>query len=139
MVVQRALVKLILPQQVVAVPSTDTAFAMEATIPMVLTETAGVAAFFNGFAVSVRDESNGTSRYAPIVRLNTVGTVPAGGSVEVPFRVQLSGAGPYRAKVILTVTDAGDPEVGSTGARPTRRGSRAKNSVSCPRSSGTAP
>jgi hypothetical protein len=120
MTIERAALKLeVLPQQVVAVRSSDPGFAMEASVVMVARETAGVAAFFNGFNVRVTHEGTGASNYAPIVRLNTVGTVPAGGSVEVPFRVQLSSTGPYRAKVFLTATDAGGPaSTGQNGLQP---------------------
>lgn len=108
--VARATVKFSVPAQIVATASTDARYTLEATVPLVARETAGQsAAFFNGFAVRAIDEASGTSSYLQIVRLNTTGTIPAGGSVEIPFRAFLPGKGSYRAKVILQATDAGGP------------------------------
>ena len=104
----RALVKLSIPQQVVAVP-TDPPYAMEATIPLVARESAGVNAYIYQLYVKTTDEATGATGYPQIVRLNPTGTIPAGSSVEIPLRVSLIGHGPYRARVILDASDAGGP------------------------------
>lgn len=96
-----AVVKFSLPQQVVAVPSTDPAYAVEATVPVILSETGGVDAYINMLGVQATDEATGVTRYPPIVRLESVGKVPAGGSIAVTLRVYLSNTGTYRAKVLL--------------------------------------
>jgi hypothetical protein len=96
-----AVVKFGLPLQVVAVPSTDPGYALEATIPMVVSETGGVDAYINMLGVKATDEATGVTSYPPIVRSKSVGKIPAGGSVEIPLRVYLSGTGTYRAKVLL--------------------------------------
>jgi hypothetical protein len=120
-------VKFTLPQQVVAVPSTDPGYALEATIPVVLTESGGVDAYINMLGMTVTNEATGGTHYPPIVRLNSVGKVPAGGSVEITMRVYLASPGTYRAKVLLDAwsqtqasTAAGAFQIwdnGQTGAR----------------------
>jgi hypothetical protein len=104
----RALVKFSIPQQVVAVP-TDPPYAMEATIPLVARESAGVTAYIYQLSVKTTDEATGGTSYPQIVRLNPTGTIPAGSSVEIPLRVYLPSNGPYRARVILAASDAGGP------------------------------
>jgi hypothetical protein len=104
----RAVVKFSIPQQLVAVP-TDPPYAMEATIPLVATESAGVTAYIYQLSVKTTDEATGGISYPRIVRLNPTATIPAGGSVEIPLRVYLPGNGPYRAIVILSASDAGGP------------------------------
>jgi hypothetical protein len=105
----RALVKLSLPERVVAVPSADPRFAMEATIPMVASESAGVSAYINQWRVEATDEATGVTSYPLVFRDTLVETIPAGGSVKIPFRVGLSSRGTYRAKVTLDTADAGGP------------------------------
>lgn len=122
-----AVVEFGLPQQVVAVPSTDPGYVLEATIPVVLSETGGVDAYINMLGVRMTDEATGGTHYPPIVRLNSVGKVPARGSVEITIRVYLSSTGTYRAKVLLDAwaqtqasTAAGAFQIwdnGLTGAR----------------------
>lgn len=106
-------VKFTLPQQVVAVPSTDPGYALEATIPVVLRETGGVDAYINMLGIKMTDEATGVTHYPPIVRLNSVGKVPAGGSVEITIRVYLASTATYRAKVLL---DAWSQTQASTAA-----------------------
>jgi hypothetical protein len=105
----RTVLRLSVSQQVTAVPSTDPRYAAEALIDMAATETAGVTAYINGFTVKATDEASGAVSYPQVVRLNTTSTIPAGGSVALPFRVLLAGSGTYRARVSLRVTDAGGP------------------------------
>ena len=140
-----AVVKFTLPQQVVAVPSADPGYVLEATIPVVLGETGGVDAYINMLGVTVTNEATGGTHYPPIVRLNSVGKVPAGGSVEITIRVFLSSSGTYRAKVLLDAwaqtqasTAAGAFQIWTTGAPARGRLSRARSSASCRRSSGPA-
>jgi hypothetical protein len=109
MKVPRAAVKLSLPQQVVAVPSTDPRFAMEATIPMIASESAGVSAYINQWRVEATDEATGVTSYPVVFQDGSVETIPAGRSVEIPFRVGLSSRGTYRTRVTLDITDAGGP------------------------------
>ena len=104
----RAVVEFSIPQQVVAVP-TDPPYAMEATIPLVARESAGVTAYIYQLSVKTTDEATGGTSYPQIVRLNPTGTIPAGSSVEIPLRVYLPSNGPYRARVILAASDAGGP------------------------------
>ena len=70
-------VKFTLPQQVVTVPSTDPGYVLEATIPVVLREMGGVDAYINMLGIKTTDEATGVTHYPPIVRLNSVGKVPA--------------------------------------------------------------
>jgi hypothetical protein len=115
----RAVVKFSLPQQVVAVPSTDPAYVLEATIPMVVSETGGVDAYINMLGVKATDEATGVTSYPPIVRLSSAGKIPAGGSVEIPLRVYLSSTGTYSAKVLLDAwaqAQSGTVSTGSAGS-----------------------
>ena len=104
----RAVVKFSIPQQVVAGP-TDPPYAMEATIPLVVRESAGVTAFIYQVYVKTTDEATEGFSYPQMVRLNPTETIPAGSSVEIPFRVYLPSNGPYRAGVVLNASDAGGP------------------------------
>jgi len=116
----RALVKLSLPAQVVAVPSTDSSFAMEAAIPMVASETAGVGAQIQQVGVEVTDEATGVRSRAVVSRTTPVEHIPAGATVELPFRVYVKSTATYRATVTLDVWDDGTPGgtvmTGSAGA-----------------------
>jgi hypothetical protein len=105
----RALVRISVPQQVAAEPSTDPRYAAEATISIVASESAGVGAYIAQVNVRATDEATGVSIYPPMVRLNATQTVPARGSVELPLRVYLPTSGSYRARVILKTYDAGGP------------------------------
>lgn len=117
--IPRAVVKLSLPQQVVAVPSTDPRFAMEATVPMVASESAGLSAYIYQWRVEATDEATGVTSSPEVFRDRSVETIPAGGSVEIPFRVGLSSRGTYRTRVTLDVTDSGGPSgTVSTGGVP---------------------
>jgi hypothetical protein len=107
--IPRALVKLSLPEQVVAVPSTDPRFAMEATIPMVASESAGRSAYIYQWRVEATDEATGVTSSPAVFRDKSVETIPARGSVEIPFRVCLSSRGTYRTRVTLDTTDSGGP------------------------------
>jgi hypothetical protein len=106
--IARAVVKFSIPQQVVAVP-TDPPNAMEATIPVVARESAGVKAYIYQISVKATDEATGETSNPQVVRLNPTEIIPAGGSVEIPLRVYLPGSGPYRARVVLDASDAGGP------------------------------
>jgi len=112
----RALVKLTFPEPIVAVPSTDSGFAMEASVPMVASETAGVNAYPYQMRVETTAEATGVTNYAKFVVTESVEKIPAGGSVEIPFRVYLSSMGPHRAKVLLDTTDASTPVGVPTGS-----------------------
>ena len=97
-----AFLKLSLPEQVVAVPSADSRFAMEAAIPMVVSEVAGVSATISGFASEAANEATGVSSTPYLTVTPAWGnTIPAGGTVEVPFRLGLASAGTYRARVTI--------------------------------------
>jgi hypothetical protein len=104
----RAVVKFSIPQQVVAVP-TGPPNAMEATIPLVARESGGVTAYIYQLYVKTTDEATGGTSYPQIVLLNPTATIPAGSSVDIPFRVYLPSNGPYRARVILNASDSGGP------------------------------
>jgi len=115
--IARALVKLSFPEQVVAVPSTDSQYAMEASVAMVASESAGVKAYINAMGVEVTDEATGTNSRAHFVLAGSVEAIPAGGSVGIPFRVYLSSTGTYRVKVTLDTSDAGPPSgTGNAGS-----------------------
>jgi hypothetical protein len=107
--IARAFVKLSFPERVVALPSTDSQFAMEASVPMVASESAGVNAYIDSMAVEATDEAIGATSRAHFVRTKSVEAIPGGGSVEIPFRVYLSSTGTYRMKVTLDTWDAGPP------------------------------
>jgi hypothetical protein len=107
--IARALVKLSFPERVVAVPSTDSQFAMEASVPMVASESAGVTAYIYAMGVEATDEATGATNRAHFVLAKPVETIPGGGRAEVPFRVYLSDTGTYRVKVTLDTSDAGAP------------------------------
>ena len=112
--IPRAFVKLSLPERVVAVPSTDSRFAMEVAIPMVVSETAGVGAQIEGVGVEVTDEATGVRSNAVVSRTTPVEHISARGTVELPFRVYVTSTATYRATVTLYVWDDGAPS--STGA-----------------------
>ena len=107
--IPRASVKLSIPAQVVAAPSTDPRFAMEATIPMVASESAGLNAYIYQWRVEATDEATGVTSSPVVFHDKSVETIPAGGSVEIPFRVGLSSRATYRTRVTLDVTDSGGP------------------------------
>jgi hypothetical protein len=107
--IARALVRLSFPERVVAVPSTDSQFAMEASVPMVASESAGVNAYIYSMLVEATDEATAATSRAHFVLTKSVETIPGGGSVEIPFRVYLSSTGTYRVKVTLDTSDAGAP------------------------------
>ena len=107
--IARATVKLSLPERVVAVPSTDSRFAMEALVPMVASESAGVNAYIYSMGVEATDEATGATSRAHFINAKAVETIPGGGSVEIPFRVYLSSTGTYRMRVTLDTWDAGAP------------------------------
>ena len=116
---KRALVKLSLPQQVVAVPSADPRYAMEATVSMVASESAGVNAYIYQWHVAVTDEATGIISYLVVSQDRPVEIIPAGRSVEIPFRVGLSKTGTYRGRVTLDTVDYGGPSgTAPTGAVP---------------------
>lgn len=115
--IARALVKLSFPERVVAVPSTDSQFAMEASVPMVAGESGGVNAYIATMGVEATDEATGATSRPHFVRANSAETIPAGGSVEIPFRVYLPSTGTYRMKVTLDTWDAGPPPgTGNSGS-----------------------
>jgi hypothetical protein len=115
--IARALVRLSFPERVVAVPSTDSQFAMEASVPMVARESAGVKAYVNAMGVEATDETTGATTRAHFVLARPVEAIPAGGSVEVPFRMYLATTGTYRVKVTLDTSDAGPPAgTGNSGS-----------------------
>jgi len=60
-----ASLKLSPPEQVVAVPGTDSRFAVEAAIPMVVSEVAGVSATISGFVSEATHEATGISSTRP--------------------------------------------------------------------------
>jgi len=101
-----ASLKLSLPEQVVAVPSTDSRFAMEAAIPMVVSEVAGVSATISGFVSEATNEATGVTSTPYLTVTPAWGnTIPAGGTVELPFRLGLARAATYRARVTIGVWD----------------------------------
>jgi hypothetical protein len=112
--IPRAFFKLSLPERVVAVPSTDSDFAMEAAIPMVVSETAGVGAQIERLGVEVTDEASGVRSDAVVSRTTPVEHISPRGTVELPFRVYVKSTAAYRATVTLYVWDDGAPP--STGA-----------------------
>jgi hypothetical protein len=112
--IPRALIKLSLPEHVVGVPSTDSGFAMEAAIPMIASETAGVGAQIERVGVEVTDEATGVRSNAVVSRTTPVEHISARATVELPFRVYVTSTATYRATVTLYVWDDGAPS--STGA-----------------------
>jgi len=116
--IPRALIKLSLPEHVVAVPSTDSSFAMEATIPMVASETAGVGAQIEGVRVEVTDEATGVRSTAVVSRTTPVEHISARGTVELPFRAYVKSTATYRATVTLSVWDDGAPANTGSGDLP---------------------
>jgi hypothetical protein len=105
--------RLSFPDPVVAVPSTDSRFAMEAVIPMVVTEVSGAGwAVIDFVQIGMDDEATGLrpNPYPVVTFANPrfVGypmpdpvPVLAGSTVECSFRVGLYQTGTYRGKVIL--------------------------------------
>lgn len=115
--IARALVRLSFPERVVAVPSSDPQFAMEASVPMVASESAGVNAYIYSMGVEATDEASGSTIRVPFVRGNSIGTVPARSSVEIPFRVYLPAIATYRIKVSMDTYDDGQPPgTGNSGS-----------------------
>ena len=113
--IPRAFVKLSFPERVVAVPSTDSDFAMEAAIPMVASETAGVGAQIERVGVEVTDEATGVRSTAVVSRTTPVEHISARGTVELPFRVFVQSTATYRATVTLYVWDDGAPSYTGAG------------------------
>jgi hypothetical protein len=110
---QPAVVRLSFPDPVVAVPSTDSRFAMEASVPMVISETSGTGwAVIDFVQVGISDETTGlppnplaivtfaNPRFVGYPMADPV-TLDPGGTVECPFRVGLHRIGTYSVKVIL--------------------------------------
>lgn len=116
--IPRAFITLSLPERVVAVPSTDSGFAMEAAIPMVLSEKSGVGAQIEGVGVEVTDEATGVRSTAVVSRATPVEHISARGTVELPLRVYVMSAATYRATVTLYVWDDGAPSSTGSGDLP---------------------
>ena len=116
---ETAVLRLTFPDPVVAAPSSDPRFALEATVPMVITETSGDGgACISYFQVGIDDAATGVAASPrPIVTFADprfrIGSQPpaplcfgAGKSVEAPFRVSLPSTGTFRVVVTLTAWTA---------------------------------
>lgn len=112
---ETAVLRLSFPDPVVAAPSNDPRFAMEATVPMVITETSGKGgAWISYFGVGIDDAATGLAASPlPVVTFAEprflIGVQPpapvflgAGAKVDASFRVSLPRTGTFR--VLVTVT-----------------------------------
>jgi hypothetical protein len=100
-----AVVRFAFPDPVVAEASSDSRFAMEAYVPMVISETSGKGSAYldDPFVVAATDEATGVLTYPIVTFTNPLrgnGLAP-GRSIEAPFRVGLSATGTYRVRVTL--------------------------------------
>ena len=99
-------------------PSTDPTFAMEAAIPMVASETAGVGAQIERLGAEVTDEATGVRSSAVVSRTTPAAHIAAHGTAELPFHVYVKSTATYRATVTLFVWDDGAPANTGSGDLP---------------------